>query len=156
MIEGADEASSLPLALPLIEDHLPPEFRATRELPELREAYRAHSASAQARGDGEPVGGWRTTSCSAAAGRARQAGAPAAFAAAPALRGASVIDARIRERFPFKLTSRAGRVVIGDQGDLSKPTSPANRLIQGDVGSGKTAVALYAMLLAVAGEEQAA
>jgi ATP-dependent DNA helicase RecG len=39
--------------------------------------------------------------------------------------------------------------------DLAKPT-PANRLIQGDVGSGKTAVALHAMLLAVAAGHQSA
>src|SRR5690606_17465468 len=39
--------------------------------------------------------------------------------------------------------------------DLQR-TDPANRLIQGDVGSGKTVVALYAMLMAVASDKQAA
>ena len=33
---------------------------------------------------------------------------------------------------------------------------PMNRLLQGDVGSGKTVVAIYAMLLAVAHGKQAA
>jgi ATP-dependent DNA helicase RecG len=49
---------------------------------------------------------------------------------------------------PFKLTGAQKRVLreIGD--DLKAP-HPMNRLLQGDVGSGKTVVALLAMLVAV-------
>ncbi|MFD4671721.1 ATP-dependent DNA helicase RecG [Lentzea sp. NPDC058450] len=59
------------------------------------------------------------------------------------------------ERLPFKLT--AGQVEVGEQiaSDLES-TVPMNRLLQGEVGSGKTMVALRAMLQAVDAGRQAA
>ncbi len=55
----------------------------------------------------------------------------------------------------FELTS-AQRVVIDEiLNDLAKP-SPMMRLLQGDVGSGKTVVAAHAALAAVSGDKQAA
>ncbi|MBM4042497.1 MAG: ATP-dependent DNA helicase RecG [Planctomycetes bacterium] len=65
------------------------------------------------------------------------------------------IDARIRRRFPFRLTSAQERAIAEIAADMQAPR-PMNRLLQGDVGSGKTAVALYAMLAAVANRHQAA
>jgi ATP-dependent DNA helicase RecG len=65
------------------------------------------------------------------------------------------IDSRIRKRFPFLLTEDQDTVINEIAADMSKPT-PMNRLLQGDVGSGKTVVALYAALLAVANKTQAA
>ncbi len=65
------------------------------------------------------------------------------------------IDERIRARFPFDLTAAQDRAVEQIAGDLARER-PMNRLLQGDVGSGKTVVALYAMLLAVARGRQAA
>ncbi len=59
------------------------------------------------------------------------------------------LDERIRARFPFDLTDAQQNAVYEIAGDLKKPV-PMNRLLQGDVGSGKTVVALYAMLLGVA------
>src|SRR5262249_34354944 len=73
----------------------------------------------------------------------------------PALRWTAAIDSHIRERFPFTLTPAQDVVVKEIAADLGRQT-PTNRLIQGDVGSGKTVVALYAMLMAVASEHQAA
>ncbi|MDR1964955.1 MAG: ATP-dependent DNA helicase RecG [Planctomycetaceae bacterium] len=64
------------------------------------------------------------------------------------------IDVRIRQRFPFTLTKAQERVIKEISDDMSRPI-PMNRLLQGDVGSGKTVVALYAMLLAVAHGHQA-
>ncbi len=74
---------------------------------------------------------------------------------APALRWSPAIDRHIRERFPFALTEAQDRCVREIAGDLSR-TAPMNRLLQGDVGSGKTVVALYALLMAAAGRRQGA
>jgi ATP-dependent DNA helicase RecG len=65
------------------------------------------------------------------------------------------IDQHIRSRFPFAMTEAQDRAVKDIVADLSRPR-PMNRLLQGDVGSGKTVVALYAALLAVANRKQAA
>ncbi len=56
---------------------------------------------------------------------------------------------------PFDLTSAQIRVIEELKGDL-RSTIPMNRLLQGDVGSGKTVVAIAAMLLAVEAGFQAA
>ena len=74
---------------------------------------------------------------------------------APALEVNDAIDQHIRERFPFELTDAQNKVIHEIADDLGK-AEPMNRLVQGDVGSGKTVVALYAMLLAVAARQQAA
>ena len=65
------------------------------------------------------------------------------------------LDRRIRARFPFAFTAAQDRAVRDILADLAA-THPMNRLLQGDVGSGKTALALYAMLAAVANGRQAA
>jgi ATP-dependent DNA helicase RecG len=65
------------------------------------------------------------------------------------------IDARIRARFPFKLTDAQDKTVTEIVADLQR-SRPMNRLLQGDVGCGKTVVALYASLMAVANHKQAA
>jgi ATP-dependent DNA helicase RecG len=58
------------------------------------------------------------------------------------------LDGRIRARFPFPFTSAQDRVCREIAADIARH-EPMNRLVQGDVGSGKTAVAVYAMLAAV-------
>jgi ATP-dependent DNA helicase RecG len=65
------------------------------------------------------------------------------------------IDRRIRKRFPFLLTEDQDRCMSEIVADMGREV-PMNRLLQGDVGSGKTVVALYAGLLAVANKMQAA
>ncbi|MFW6169630.1 MAG: ATP-dependent DNA helicase RecG [Planctomycetota bacterium] len=70
-------------------------------------------------------------------------------ATAPRLTATTKVDARIRRLFPFQLTADqqlAIREIATDMGQRF----PMNRLLQGEVGSGKTVVAEYAMLLAVA------
>ena len=73
---------------------------------------------------------------------------------APVLKCTALIDARIRRLFPFELTDGQNRAIREIADDMAKPI-PMNRLLQGDVGSGKTVVAVYAMLLAVAHGYQA-
>jgi len=65
------------------------------------------------------------------------------------------IDSRIRKRFPFLLTQDQNECISEIVADMGK-SEPMNRLLQGDVGSGKTVVALYAALLAVANKMQVA
>ncbi len=64
------------------------------------------------------------------------------------------IDARIRRLLPFPLTEGQSSVIEEVVADLERDV-PMNRLLQGDVGSGKTAVAIFAMLVAVAHGRQA-
>jgi ATP-dependent DNA helicase RecG len=54
----------------------------------------------------------------------------------------------VLERLPFDLTAAQKRTVDEILGDMKRPY-PMHRLLQGDVGSGKTVVALLAMLHAV-------
>ena len=56
---------------------------------------------------------------------------------------------------PFQLTNAQQRVVNDILNDLQQPT-PMNRLVQGDVGSGKTVVAVVAILAALQSGYQAA
>jgi ATP-dependent DNA helicase RecG len=147
---------ALPQAVPLLEDHLSPEFRRAHELPSLADAYRMYHAP--------------TSEAEVASARRRlaydellllQLGVQLKRAhlretlSAPALRWNDQIDRQIRGRIPFALTDAQNSVVKDLVKDLTSDT-PTNRLIQGDVGSGKTVVALYAMLMAVASKQQAA
>ena len=56
---------------------------------------------------------------------------------------------------PFDLTSAQRRACAEVAGDMTKPY-PMHRLLEGEVGSGKTVVALYACLTAIDGGSQAA
>jgi ATP-dependent DNA helicase RecG len=74
---------------------------------------------------------------------------------APRLKLDKALNDRICKRFPFTLTAAQQSAAWEIARDLISG-SPMNRLLQGDVGSGKTVVALYAMLVAVANRFQAA
>ncbi len=138
-----------------LDDHLPAEYRNERALPELRDAYRMVHRPA----DEDAF----------AAGRRRLAFDELLLLqlavmikrrhrcselVAPQLKHDTTIEKRIRARFPFKLT-RGQKAVVADIIEDLTTTVPMNRLLQGDVGSGKTAVAVYAMLMAVAQDQQA-
>jgi len=75
-------------------------------------------------------------------------------ARAPSLPTTAKIDARIRRLFPFRFTPGQDRAVVEISADLAREQA-MHRLLQADVGAGKTAVALYAMLVAVAAGYQA-
>ncbi len=65
------------------------------------------------------------------------------------------LTARFVESLPFRLTRAQQRVVREIAADLGRP-HPLHRLVQGDVGCGKTVVALYAALIAIENGFQAA
>ncbi|MEO0203372.1 MAG: ATP-dependent DNA helicase RecG, partial [candidate division WOR-3 bacterium] len=73
----------------------------------------------------------------------------------PKLEKKGFLTHKLIENLPFKLTSAQERVIKEIENDLCK-TIPMHRLLQGDVGSGKTIVALYASLIAIENNYQVA
>ncbi len=67
----------------------------------------------------------------------------------------SGVTKRIESLLPFKLTSAQNRVLRRIFSDMTS-TEPMNRLVQGDVGSGKTIIAFLAMFTAMENGYQAA
>jgi ATP-dependent DNA helicase RecG len=63
--------------------------------------------------------------------------------------------AAYRRALPFELTRDQERAIADIDADLAR-TTPMHRLLQGDVGAGKTVVALHALLRAVEAGRQAA
>jgi ATP-dependent DNA helicase RecG len=74
---------------------------------------------------------------------------------APALPGSGGLVERLLATLPFALTSAQQRVFAQLRADLARD-APMLRLVQGDVGSGKTVVAALAAMLAVEAGKQAA
>ena len=74
---------------------------------------------------------------------------------APALSASGPLLKRFLGRLPFRLTRAQSRVMAELLRDLAQP-HPMQRLLQGDVGSGKTIVAAIACLAAVDAGQQAA
>jgi ATP-dependent DNA helicase RecG len=75
--------------------------------------------------------------------------------AAPELPGSTETDAAFIRQLPFQLTRAQTRVIKDIEADMRKDVSML-RLIQGDVGSGKTVVATIAALQALACDYQVA
>jgi len=147
---------SLDAALPLLEDHLTPEYCKERSLPSLSEAYRMMHRPSSA----EEVSAARRRLVYdelllLQLGVHLKRAHLRATLHAPKLKWTAQIDEHIRKRLPFALTPGQDAAVKEIAADLQQAT-PSNRLIQGDVGAGKTVVALYAMLMAVATRHQAA
>ncbi len=65
------------------------------------------------------------------------------------------LAARLRAALAYEMTAAQRRVIAEIEADLAAP-HPMHRLLQGDVGAGKTLVAVSAMLTAVEGGHQAA
>ena len=76
-------------------------------------------------------------------------------ASAPALPADGELIGRYYAALPFELTPEQ-LSAIGELGNDLGATRPMQRLLQGDVGSGKTVVALYALLRAVEAGQQGA
>jgi ATP-dependent DNA helicase RecG len=143
-------------ALLHVEDHLAPDYREHRALPVLADAYRMQHAPA----DEDEVALSRRRlaydellmlqlGVQLRRAQLRQQGK------AIALRADEQLHQRILARLPYTPTPGQLAAMAELAQDLAQDT-PANRLIQGDVGSGKTMVAAYAMLMAVATGHQAA
>ena len=139
-----------------IEDPLPISFRKERGLIALADAYRLYH---QARDEDDVAAARKRLAFDELfllqlGVMMRRAQLRARTRALP-LKLEPKINEHIRSRIPFVLTPEQDRVIGEIVADMSQPFA-MNRLLQGDVGSGKTAVAVYAMLLAVAHGFQAA
>ncbi len=75
--------------------------------------------------------------------------------AAPAMSATDRLERKFIDRLPFELTGAQQRVIREIQADLAQ-RHPMQRLVQGDVGSGKTVVAALAALRAIGNGYQAA
>ncbi len=154
-IIGRIVRTNLPALLPLVEEWFAADYLAQRNLTPRREAVRiAHEPVAM-----EQVQRARRTlayhefflhQAGIAIKRHHQKESHAAMA----LGSGATVDQRIRALLEFPLTAAQNRVIKQLTHDLGQ-RRPMNRLLQGDVGSGKTVVALYAMLVAVANKTQA-
>ena len=133
-----------------------PEYRAARDLPSRSQAYRWMHAPAD---EAQPKSARRSLvydelflmELGIALRHWHNRHGPQAIV----LPSSDEIEKRIRARFPFELTPGQEKVIAEITADLAD-SRPMNRLLQGDVGSGKTVVALHAVLLAVANSTQAA
>ena len=142
--------------LPLVHDALPADVRHEAGVPDLREALRMVHRP--------------TSVAEAAAGRARLAFEEllcvqilhrrANQLARSARPGTAFVNKReltsqLRRALPYTLTGaqvRAIREIVSDMGSPRR----MHRLLQGDVGSGKTVVALFAALLVMENDKQVA
>ncbi len=144
-----------------VRDLLPEELRARRKLMTLEAALReAHfpEASAEEAAHGRPAAPHRRLAFEeffavqlglALRRKGLKIEPGIAFKATPALVQKSIA------RLPWPPTGAQRRAIDAIAADMQKP-EPMNRLLQGDVGSGKTAVALVAALLAIEDGYQAA
>ena len=93
--------------------------------------------------------GWRSTSCCSPSSRCCGAAGPASWRRARLLDGERELTARwLSDMLPFALTGDQVRALEAIDADLAR-SRPMQRLLMGEVGSGKTVVALYALLRAV-------
>jgi ATP-dependent DNA helicase RecG len=146
---------ALPLAGDAVEP-LPAELRARRRLPGVAAALRAVHFPSDA-GDGEAARArlafeelfLHQVALAARRGR-RDRGRPAVAVDPPGELAASWLRS-----LPFELTSDQRRATAEIDADLSRGR-PMQRLLMGEVGSGKTVLALYAMLRVVESGWQAA
>ena len=145
----------LPAAMPLIRDCFDREYLSQRGMMDRSAAIAAMHRPEDKEQWGQARRRLAYDECmlmqtGLALARLRQVSRPA-----HALELSPEIDSRIRARFPFAMTAAQDKAVAEIAADLAR-SRPMNRLLQGDVGSGKTVVALHAALLAVARGRQAA
>ncbi|HEU4987729.1 MAG TPA: ATP-dependent DNA helicase RecG, partial [Rhizobiaceae bacterium] len=144
--------------LPDLPEWLDAQFKQSRALPSLREALdRLHNPSNVSDADPESPAWRRIAYDEFLAGQLslalvrqrvrRLSGRP--------LIGDGTIEARIRRNLPYSLTKSQEAALQEIHADLAQPDRML-RLLQGDVGAGKTVVALLAMARAAEAGAQAA
>jgi ATP-dependent DNA helicase RecG len=158
-VNAVQMISSVQLALHALEDvpdPVPATVRARRGLPDLLTAYRmVHQPETEAE---QRKARWRLKFQEAfviQAALAQRRMADDAVRAVPRRAAQDGLVEAFRHRLPFDLTAGQQEVLAAVTADLAGD-SPMHRLLQGEVGSGKTVVALLAMLTVIDGGGQAA
>lgn len=150
-------ARNLPKLLELAgEEPLPSAILRERHFPPVREAYRAlHSP--QSPEDAEKARERFIFTEFLALALAAQIKRRERISehTAEKMRAAPTLLAEIERELPFPLTGAQRRVITEIWGDMAQD-APMNRLLQGDVGSGKTLVAAAAIVLAARSGVQSA
>jgi ATP-dependent DNA helicase RecG len=139
----------------LVPDPLPPEFRDSLKLPALSVALKQLHLPAtieEFKGGNERLIFDDLLEFQVGVALRRRMWHKASVA--PVIPVPTNVDLRIRKLFPFDFTAGQNRAVHEIALDLAKPHA-MHRLLQADVGAGKTVVAVYAMLAAVAAGRQA-
>ncbi|HEX6313241.1 MAG TPA: ATP-dependent DNA helicase RecG [Gemmatimonadaceae bacterium] len=135
--------------IPLVEEHLPDEVRTSAGLPRLHDALRwVHrpSSVAEAERGRDRLAFDELFFVQVLHRRANTvARAPRAGIAFQLHR---TLTTRLKESLPYTLTGAQTRAVREIFADMNSPRR-MHRLLQGDVGSGKTVVAVFASLLAM-------
>ncbi|HET9169061.1 MAG TPA: ATP-dependent DNA helicase RecG [Actinospica sp.] len=141
--------------LPELEDPLPEEIRRPRRLIDLRTAFeRVHRpAELSETYPAKHRLKWDEALPLQVVLAQRRAASSRDSATARTARPGGILE-RFDARLPFTLTDGQQAVAAEIEGDLAR-THPMHRLLQGEVGSGKTIVALRAMLTAVDSGAQA-
>ncbi len=147
---------ALDSALDVVSDPVPQRLRAKRELPPRRTAIaRCHQPVQEADATVARRRLAYDELLMLQAGMQMRRRRRSLATNAPAIVTTAKYDERIRARLPFKLTPGQERAVHEIAAELAA-TRPMARLLQGDVGAGKTAVAVYAALATVANRLQVA
>jgi ATP-dependent DNA helicase RecG len=145
-----DELLASQLALALVRAHLRRPGGRRTPSPRLRGEGRGEGASPQAQTRGEAP----SPALSPQAGRGEGCG-QLQLSAPPEGRENQSLQTKLRAALPFRLTASQGAAIADIARDLTRPERML-RLLQGDVGSGKTVVALFACAMAIAAGGQAA
>lgn len=142
--------------MPEVEDPIPHEVRAARGLPDLRSALLSiHRPASQRDADEARARLVFEEALLLQMAVVRRRAAVETWRASPRTGTPDGLRVRFDEDLPFTLTD--GQRAVGEEiaGDIARHR-PMQRLLQGDVGSGKTVVALRAMLDVVDSGGQAA
>ncbi len=142
---------ALQLGLPLLSESLPEAVRKRRGLISLREAIRqAHFPASQANRDQArrrlAFDELLTLQLSVLSRRQKE---NQLIEGVTISGGSELVDGLI-SNLPFELTGAQRRSIEEILADLGQGTPPMNRLLQGEVGSGKTVVVLITLLAAIA------
>jgi ATP-dependent DNA helicase RecG len=142
--------------LPAVDDPLPEGLREREHLPSLRQAYEwAHRPTDEHEGwRGQHRLRWDEALVLQVALAQRRAATAAMPAVARPLRAGGIREAFERQ-LPFTLTAGQSAVTETLLHEIAQP-HPMHRLLEGEVGSGKTVVALLAMLAVIDAGGQAA